>query len=313
MLIIRFRNALKGNFLRFKFTNFVRIKLTKNKELKNTKTMKNIKFYVLGFFAITLLSLFFTRCDNNDSTGTARVTVRMTDGPGEDYDEVNVEVLDVLIKNSSDPSDQGWVSIGDETQVGEGKTYDLLKLTGGVNALLADEEVPSGKLGQIRLLLGDDNTVVLAGGDPTKPIPLNTPSAQQSGLKVQVNKTLEEGKTYQFLLDFDVEHSVVKAGGTDNYNLHPVIRVSENTGAIKGSVTPIGVQVLASVQVGTETITAGANVLTGVFQLNGVPAGTYTVTITATGYKDKIIENVKVVNGVITDAGAGSSIALETL
>lgn len=270
--------------------------------------MKNIKFYVLGFFAITLLSLFFTRCDNNDSTGTARVTVRVTDGPGEDYDEVNVEVLDVLIKNSSDPSDQGWVSIGDETQVGEGKTYDLLKLTGGVNALLADEEVPSGNLGQIRLLLGDDNTVVKDGVE----YDLKTPSAQQSGLKLKVNQTLESGKPYVFLLDFDVEHSVVvQAGASPIYNLHPVIRVSTTatSGGIKGTVTPIGVQVLASVQVGEGagaiTITAGANALTGVFQLNGIPEGTYTVTLTpdpTSGYVVTTIANVVVKKGEITVA-----------
>jgi hypothetical protein len=46
----------------------------------------------------------------------------------------------------------------------------------GVNVLLADNLVPSGKLGQIRLLLGDKNTVVV--GDKT--YDLKTPSAQQS-------------------------------------------------------------------------------------------------------------------------------------
>jgi hypothetical protein len=35
-----------------------------------------------------------------------RISVRMMDAP--DYDEVNVEVLDVLIKDNSDTGDQGW-------------------------------------------------------------------------------------------------------------------------------------------------------------------------------------------------------------
>jgi hypothetical protein len=35
----------------------------------------------------------------------------MMDAPA-DYEQVNVEVLDVLIKDNSD-TDQGWVSIGD--------------------------------------------------------------------------------------------------------------------------------------------------------------------------------------------------------
>jgi hypothetical protein len=270
--------------------------------------MKRIEFCLLGFFSIALMGLFFGGCDsNNDTSGTSRVTVRMVDAPG-DYDEVNVEVLDVLIKNNSNTDDQGWVSIGDKTQVGEGKIFDLLKLTGGVNALLADEEVPSGKLGQIRLLLGDDNTVVK--GDMI--YDLKTPSAQQSGLKLQVNQTLEPGKPYVFLLDFDVEHSVVvQAGASPIYNLHPVIRVSTTatSGGIKGTVGPSeALPVLASVQVGEGadaiTITAGANAFTGVFQLNGVPAGTYTVTLTpatGSGYKEKSISGVVVEIEKITE------------
>jgi hypothetical protein len=234
----------------------------------------------------------------------------MVDAPG-DYDQVNVEVLDVLIKATSDNDDsQGWVSIGNLPP--EGKIVDLLKLTGGVNALLADDLVPSGKLGQIRLLLGDDNTVVLAGGDPTKPIPLNTPSAQQSGLKLKVNQTLLAGKTYEFLLDFDVEHSVVvQAGGSGIYNLHPVIRVStkENTGGIKGTVGPSeALPVLASVPVeGGGTISALTDA-SGVFQLNGVPAGTYEVKLIpaeGSGYKEGNVPGVVVVNGTITEIKDG--------
>jgi hypothetical protein len=273
--------------------------------------MKNSKVYLLGFLAITLMGLFFAQCEsnsNNDLMQTSRVTVRMTDAPG-DYDQVNVEVLDVLIKNSANTDDQGWVSIGDATKVGNGKIYNLLDLTGGVNALLADNLVPSGNLGQIRLLLGDENSLKLKGATTT--IPLNTPSAQQSGLKLQVNQTLEAGKTYEFLLDFDVEHSVVKAGNSGIYNLHPVIRVStkENTGGIKGKITspspfPAGFAVLASIPVEGGTIEAAMNAVTGEFQLNGVPSGTYVVTLDpgATSlYAVKTIANVVVVNGAITD------------
>lgn len=278
--------------------------------------MKTIKFCPPVFFVIVLLSLFFTACnDNDDSSQTSRMMVRLVDAPG-DYEEVNVEVLDVLIKATSDTDDsQGWISIGDETQVGEGKKVDLLKLTGGVNALLADNLVPSGNLGQIRLLLGDENSVKLVGAATT--IPLNTPSAQQSGLKLQVNKILEAGKTYEFLLDFDVEHSVVKAGNSGIYNLHPVIRVStkENTGSIIGKIatgTPPSTPefaVAVSIPVEGGTIETVMNALTGEFELNGVPAGTYTVTLTpatASGKSPIIINGVMVKNGEITDVGTVS-------
>jgi len=269
--------------------------------------MKNIKIYVLSFLVITLVSLFFAGCNNdgNDPSQTSAMTVRLSDAPG-DYKEVNIDVRDIMIKDNSNPDDQGWVSIG--SLPAEGKIYDLLKLTGGVSALLADEVVPSGYLGQVRLLLGDKNTVVLKDGTSH---PLRTPSAQQSGLKLNVNQTLMAGATYDFLLDFDVAHSVVvQAGASGNFNLHPVVKVSTTvtSGVAKGTVANIAVakQVLASIVVGTETVSAYAN-SEGVFQLNGIPAGTYIVTLTpdpTSGLLVKTIPGVIVVNGEITNMGS---------
>lgn len=265
--------------------------------------MKNIKIYVLSFLVITFTSLFFISCNNDgsDPSQTSVMKVRLADAPG-DYKEVNLDVRDIMIKSNSNTDDQGWVSIGNLPA--EGKIYNMLTLTGGVSALLADKVVPSGYLGQIRLLLGDKNTVVLKDGTS---YPLNTPSAQQSGLKLNVNQTLMAGATYDFLLDFDVAHSiVVQAGTSGNYNLHPVVKVSTSatSGVIKGTIANIAVakQVLVSVVVGTETVSAYANA-EGVFQLNGIPAGTYIVTLTpdpTSGLLIKTIPGVIVVNGETT-------------
>jgi len=266
--------------------------------------MKNFRLQTLGIFAMTLMSLSFFSCnDNDDSTqsGTAKLMVKLTDGPG-DYDEVNIEVLDVLIKSSSDTDEKGWVSIGDTAKVGEGKIYDLLKLTGGANVILTDSLIPSGHLGQIRLLLGDQNTVKVDGIVHS----LDTPSAQQSGLKLQINQTLTADITYNFLLDFDVDKSIVSSGNAGKYNLKPVIKVSTSaaSGIIKGSISPVvDYKVLASVKVGDSEITAYANDQ-GVFQLNGVPTGTYDVTLTPdpdSGVAPKTITGVVVVNGETTN------------
>ena len=268
--------------------------------------MKNIKFYVLSFLAITFASVAFVGCENNssDAAQTSAITVRLVDAPG-DYKEVNIDVRDIMIKNTTDSGDQGWVSIGN-TPSG-GRIYNLLDLTGGVSLMLADTLIPSAYLGQVRLLLGDKNTVVLKDGTIQ---PLSTPSAQQSGLKLKVNQTLLGGVSYDFLMDFDVDHSVVKAGNSGNYNLHPVVRVTTaaTSGVIKGSIANMAVakQVLVSVLVGTETVSTYANA-EGVFQLNGVPPGTYIVTFTpdiTSGLLVKTIPNVVVANGAATSMGS---------
>lgn len=275
--------------LRYKFTNL------KTKRLMKTVNLK-FRIFLLASFSVLILASC-SSSDGNDGTQTSKVSVRMTDAPG-DYDQVNVEVLDVKIKSNSETGEDGWVSIGN---IKPG-VYNLLDLTGGVNVLLADNEVPSGYLGQMRLILGDKNTVVKDGVT----YPLKTPSAQQSGLKLKVNQTLTAGATYDFLLDFDVEHSVVvEAGNSGNFNLHPVIRVSTSatSGIIKGIVTPFTFQSLVSVQVGDTTVSAYTDEL-GVFQLNGIPAGTYSVTITPDASSQLpalVVPNVVVVNGQITN------------
>ncbi|WP_281227741.1 DUF4382 domain-containing protein [Flavobacterium aquiphilum] len=278
--------------------------------------MKKFRLQTLGIFTLAIMSLSLFSCDGNDSTDksqeTSRLMVKMVDAPG-DYDQVNVEVLDVMVKSSSDSGDNGWISIGDKTQVGEGKIYDLLKLTGGTNIMLTDSLIPSGSLGQIRLVLGDENTVVVDG----KSFNLTTPSAQQSGLKLQVNQTLTAGTTYEFLLDFDVNKSIVTTGNS-SYILKPVIRVStkEASGIIKGVVSPaVDYQVLASVQQGEQVFSAFVKIDDkdgdttdgdGAFQINGIPSGTYTLTLTPDPLSGKApitIANVVVVNGQTTDVG----------
>ena len=180
----------------------------------------------------------------------------------------------------------------------------MLELTGGVTVLLADNEIPSGFIGQIRLILGTNNTVVKNGIT----YPLNTPSAQQSGLKLQINQTLQPNVTYNFLIDFDVNQSVVvEAGNSGNFNLHPVLRVT--TEAASGSIIGVAIagefQVLASVTVGGEVVSAFTNE-NGVFYLHGIPGGTYALTISPeidSNIPPVVIENVIVTNGEITDVG----------
>jgi len=264
------------------------------------KLIKNLKFLALLF---SLVFLYNCNDDSNgmDSTeGTSKISVKLVDGPG-DFDNVFVEVVDVMVKvNDDSEDDSGWVSL-DPINTG---VYDLLDLTGGVNVLLVDDfQIPSGMLNQIRLVLGDDNTVVIDG----ETFPLNTPSAQQSGLKVKVNEVLEPGFTYDFVLDFDVEQSIVIAGGSGNINLKPVIYASAelSSGIIEGAVTPFDFQTVASVMVDGEEVSAYTDD-TGVFMLYGVPAGTYTVTLTpdpTSGYAPTTVENVLVVNGQVTNIG----------
>ena len=178
---------------------------------------KNVLMLVIGLIAI----LGFLSCsdDNDKLNNTSRVQLKLVDSPG-DYEEVNVEIIDVLYNSNED--EEGWTSI-----TPDGFTpiiVDLTELIGGNDLLLSDVIIPLGMLQQIRLVLGNNNTLVIEG--ETSPIDLDTPSAQQSGLKLKLCTELEPGYSYTFILDWDVQKSIVKAGNSGKYILKPVIRVN---------------------------------------------------------------------------------------
>jgi len=194
-----------------------------------------MKKRIFSAAVIVLSMLFVQSCNNDDADNTARVKLKLVDFPGE-YLEVNVNIIDVQYNGSED--ENGWKSF--ESFEGP-QIVDLTKLIGGVNLVLSDEIITTGTLKQIRLILGDDgNTIVVEGDDelPGEPLPLSTPSAQQSGLKLNIDTELEAGFSYTFILDWDVQKSIVKTG-SDKYILKPVIRVEAeaNSGSIEGIVT----------------------------------------------------------------------------
>lgn len=262
----------------------------------NLKKLKMKKFagLLLAFVAVTM----FFSCSDDDSTSdqNAKVKISLTDAPG-DYEKVFVDVIDVKIKANAAADDEGWVSLAG-VQAGR---YDLLSLTGGITQLLANAEVAPGMLGQIRLLLGPDNAIVLNGTTEDEEITLSTPSAQQSGLKLLVNQELEAGIEYEYLLDFDVDKSIVKAGESGQYILKPVIRLAavEGSATISGEVQPSNFQSLVTATNASHSISA-YTAADGKFSLNGVPAGTYQITVTPaliSGLDEFVKNNVEVTSG----------------
>jgi hypothetical protein len=158
----------------------------------------------------------------------------------------------------------------------------------------------------MRLVLGDGNTIVIKNdSNENEEFNLKTPSAQQSGLKLKVNTLIEEGYTYDFILDFDVEKSIVRAGNSSNIILKPVLYVNAeaSSGIIQGTVSPTNVPSMASVLVDDVVISAFTND-NGTFALWGVPAGIYEVVVTpldnASDYTSGSATGITVSNGETT-------------
>ncbi|CAN5427032.1 hypothetical protein BH09BAC3_BH09BAC3_06620 [soil metagenome] len=246
-----------------------------------------MKKIILFFF----LGLFWIGCSNESKTST--LEVRLTDAPG-DYEEVNIDIQRVEVNNTD--GNDAWKSLDINRGV-----YNLLKLTNGLDTLLGRIELPAGRITQIRLVLGANNSVKVGG----QKFSLNTPSAQQSGLKINVQAQLTEGVTYKILLDFDAARSIVKTGN-GSYNLKPVIRslVAAQSGGIKGTVSPFAAAPAIFAIVGQDTVATSYPDGTGKFLLRGVPAGTYVVSfIPKPGYQPLQKSNVTVTTGNVIDLG----------
>ena len=161
---------------------------------------------VLSASVITLLAVACKK----ENEGSTTLRIRMTDAPTA-LEEVNVDLQQVNIKFANDSS--SWIPM--QTKPG---IYNLLGLQNGLDTLIAEGTYPQGRVQEIRLVLGSENSVKEGG----QVHPLTIPSGSESGLKIKVNKSLNTSLD-SLLIDFDAAMSVKQEG--DGYKLRPVIRV----------------------------------------------------------------------------------------
>lgn len=264
----------------------------KTKPILSAQT--GLKLWRLSALMIFSFLLIFTSCkkDTNEvkETGKSNLSIRLTDAPA-NYDAVFIDIQGVEITGNGG----SFISLNTNTGI-----YNLLDFANGVDTLIASGDLEAGTISQIRLILGENNSVVVDGVS----YPLSAPSASESGLKLQVHKTFEAGIAYSILLDFDAGRSIV-AKGNGTYSLKPVIRTIDTaiSGAIKGSITPVGS--VASVTVTSTSLTATTVVNEqGNFVIKGLPEGTYDVTVTPElPLLPVTITGVTVSVGVMTNLG----------
>lgn len=244
---------------------------------------------------VLLIAAFATyvscKKEATDETVTSSLQIRLTDAPAV-YDSVIVDVIGVEVH-----SDQtnGWVTMN----MPHPGLYNLLQFTNGHDTLIASSSIPAGKVSQIRLILGTNNSVTKNGVT----YPLIVPSGSESGLKIQIHKDIVYGVTNIIQLDFDAGRSIVEQGN-GVFHLKPVIRATTTgiDGSISGTIAPIFAAVAYAVS-GTDTFTTTVSG-NGGFLIAGVPAGSYTVCIHPdTIYSDTCFTNVTVNVNQLTNLG----------
>lgn len=284
--------------------------------------------WIANLVAASLIALL-SACGGGGGGGTATSTsttsttsppaigtlgLALTDAPSCGFDQVNVTVEKVRVHQSAGAgdTDAGW----SEIVLTPPKRIDLLGLTNGVLEELGQTPLPAGKYTQMRLVLASNGSIwppansVLPSGGGVSEVPLDTPSATQSGLKMNVDINIEANKVADFVLDFDACKSVVTRGNSGKYNLKPVVqvipRISDAGQRIVGYVD-MSVATTAttiSAQSGGQVIKSTPPDATGKFVLYPVAAGTYDLVITAPNRVTTLISGVPVVTTSYTSVGS---------
>src|SRR6185295_5389387 len=190
-------------------------------------TIKN-QYKSLTWLMGILLAVFIAGCGSSGDGGggtTAQpgtASVSMTDAPACGFDEVNVTVSKVRVHQSDNASENaaGWTDI----TLNPARKINLLDLNDPTDPNRALEflgvtPLEAGHYTQLRLVLVPNrgnsppaNSVVLSGPPPSAEIPLETPSAVQSGIKLIHQFTVDSGQRVDLLLDFDACKSIVHTG-----------------------------------------------------------------------------------------------------
>lgn len=254
--------------------------------------------------------------DSTPVAGMGTVRVALTDAPSckvgnDDLAKVNVTVERVRIHESGDdtPMSGRWYDI----DVNPARKINLLDLTNGRLEELGTLPIPAGTYTQVRLVLSPNagnstaNSVVLAG--QTAEIPLRTPSAAQSGLKIIRPFTVAPNSLADLVIDFDACRSIV-ALGNGGFLLKPVLTADLRTvAAIAGYVDPAALNVMVSAQKAGKVVRSTVPATGGAFVLAFLdPAnGPYDVVITAPARGTSVVAAVPVATTAVTTLSTASA------
>ncbi|HWI78592.1 MAG TPA: DUF4382 domain-containing protein [Ramlibacter sp.] len=140
---------------------------------------------------------------------------------------------------------------------------------------------------------------------------LSTPSAQQSGLKLQAHFEVAAGQQSDLVLDFDACKSIVQAGNSGKFILKPVLSV------VPRAVTGIQGFVTTTLSLGSTTVAAQQNGVTirstapdssGKFSIPFLATGTYSLVIMSDGRATAVVTGVPAGTGTTVINGTSTAI-----
>jgi hypothetical protein len=251
---------------------------------------------------------------STSTSGTGTLQVALTDAPSCGFNEVNITVSKVRVHQSSSAgeNDAGWQDI----VLNPAKKVNLLTLTNGILQDLGKTTLAAGHYTQMRLVLTPNSSVsplansVVAEGSTTE-VAIETPSAAQSGIKLNHEFDVTANAQIDLALDFDACKSIVSKGNSGGFLLKPVIGViaQATSGGISGFVPAGLTKPIVSAQQNGVIIKSTVPDATGAFVLSPLPQNSvgYVVVVTADGRTTAAISSVPVATGATTPVSTSAT------
>ena len=194
---------------------------------------------------LALLAVIAAACSDTSGSQTARVSLAITDAPG-DVDSVWVEIDEIYLQGGSGRT--VLLSSADAEGLG---LIELTRLAGTALDLVDDVLIPAGNYGQLRFVIEgavletEDGEVFTYNATHPYGAPstgsLQCPSCTTSGIKVLLPGDVAdlEAGAHLIMIDFDVSQSFGHpTGQVTGWVMHPVIRGAEVafSGRVRGTV-----------------------------------------------------------------------------
>lgn len=243
---------------------------------------------------------------------SAPIIFKLTDAPVDDVKNVYITVEALQVS----ASDGGWVDI----PLSSTSEIDLLKLQDGVTTALAElSQLPVGTYKQTRLMLSEASPPRVVDSDGVEH-QLKIPSADQTGLKIVSDFSIEENKPLTLVIDFDVRKSLkITGSGNGNgksngksegkYMMKPVLRMvaEDAAGSISAKRNSGDVVCLYNVGYKKDENSDCDNAVTSAIAKNGafkaafLPPGKYDIRVHQKSGATQDVDGVEVVAGKNTD------------
>jgi Domain of unknown function (DUF4382) len=224
-----------------------------------------LKNRTASLLSSALLALALVACGG----GEQKVTLKLTDAPGEGVEKAVVTISRITLKGHADANDddsdglrgKDGESKGEIVLLDEPVTTDLLTLANDAVDLVKDARVPTGTYKELRFVITGAYLQVNEGGVSRiyassrdyAGLPagaqvdgsLQMPSLASSGLKVKFANDADvsitsEGDQQVILVDFDVAQSFGHAAASEKWVMHPVVKGADLafSGNVKVTLTP---------------------------------------------------------------------------